>query len=346
MMRHPVRKRLIVLALTLLLLCGTVTASAAGSASDPLVSKSYADSWASSLVEDAAEGIDAALRPAFEQSGQSGGSARVSLSAGQVLSLKEGASVTLLSGSATVSITSGAFLNVSVGGEATNGRINPNQMYIVCEGSSASVTASSASTLLVGGSYSASSALTFSDVPAGSWYAEYVYAAVDLGLIDGVAEGRYGPDESFTLAQAIKIAACMHQLYHEGAVTLTNGSPWYTTYVDYAVRNGIAPESYGALSRAEYDSPISRRDYVRLFYNALPASEYLAINNIADGAIPDVAAGSIGSEEIYAFYRAGILDGSLADGSFLPDSGIKRSEVAAIIARMFDDSLRKSVTLG
>ena len=65
MMRHPVRKRLLVLALTLLLLCGTVTASAAGSASDPLVSKSYADSWASSLVEDAAEGIDAALRPAL-----------------------------------------------------------------------------------------------------------------------------------------------------------------------------------------------------------------------------------------------------------------------------------------
>ena len=29
MMRHPVRKRLLVLALTLLLLCGTVTASAA-----------------------------------------------------------------------------------------------------------------------------------------------------------------------------------------------------------------------------------------------------------------------------------------------------------------------------
>lgn len=56
--------------------------------------------------------------------------------------------------------------------------------------------------------------------------------------------------------------------------------------------------------------------------------------------------GSIGSEEIYAFYRAGILDGSLADGSFLPDSGIKRSEVAAIIVRMFDTSERRSVTLG
>ena len=114
-----------------------------------------------------------------------------------------------------------------------------------------------------------------------------------------MAGATYGPDESFTLAQAIKIAACMHQLYHEGEISLTNGDPWYTTYVDYAVRNGIAPESYGGLSRSEYDSPISRRDYVRLFYNALPVSEYLAINDIADGAIPDVAVGRRGKPPRY-----------------------------------------------
>ena len=56
--------------------------------------------------------------------------------------------------------------------------------------------------------------------------------------------------------------------------------------------------------------------------------------------------GSIGSAEVYAFYRAGILDGALADGSFLPESGIKRSEVAAIIVRMFDSAERKSFSLG
>ena len=189
-------------------------------------------------------------------------------------------------------------------------------------------------------------ALSFSDVASDSWYGRYVYSAVELGLIDGITETTYGPDESFTLAQAIKIAACMHQLYHDGAVTLTNGSPWYTTYVAYAVENGIAPANYGSLSRGEYDSPISRRDYVRLFYNALPVSEYTEINSVADGAIPDVAVGSIGSAEVYAFYRAGILDGALADGSFLPESGIKRSEVAAIIVRMFDSAERKSFSLG
>ena len=46
------RKRILALAFCLLLLCGGVTASAAGSASDPLVSQSYADSWADSLVRD------------------------------------------------------------------------------------------------------------------------------------------------------------------------------------------------------------------------------------------------------------------------------------------------------
>ena len=46
-------------------------------ASDPLVSQSYADSWADSLVRDAAEGIDSALRSAFQgASGQSGGQSR------------------------------------------------------------------------------------------------------------------------------------------------------------------------------------------------------------------------------------------------------------------------------
>ena len=97
------RKRILALAFCLLLLCGGVTASAAGSASDPLVSQSYADSWADSLVRDAAEGIDSALRSAFQgASGQSGGQARVSLSSGQRLSLREGACLTLLSGARCV----------------------------------------------------------------------------------------------------------------------------------------------------------------------------------------------------------------------------------------------------
>ena len=50
--------------------------------------------------------------------------------------------------------------------------------------------------------------------------------------------------------------------------------------------------------------------------------------------------------EVGISIRAHEQDGALADGSFLPESGIKRSEVAAIIVRMFDSAERKSFSLG
>lgn len=67
-------------------------------------------------------------------------------------------------------------------------------MYIVCEDSSATVTASSASVLLVSGGRSsvAGQNIVFDDVPESSWYYDYVYAAVALGLIDGITENGYG----------------------------------------------------------------------------------------------------------------------------------------------------------
>ena len=67
----------------------------------------------------------------------------------------------------------------------------------------------------------------------------------------------------------------------------------------------------------------------------------------AVGAIPDVPfiSGNYVSTRIYAFYRAGILTGSNEQGIFEPDSNIKRSEVAAILTRMFDSTARKSITL-
>ena len=186
--------------------------------------------------------------------------------------------------------------------------------------------------------------MAFTDVPEGSWYYDYVYAAVDAGLVDGVTETTFEPESGFTVAQAIKIAACLHQYYHTGAVTLTNGETWYDTYVDYAVANGICDALYATMSWDEMNSAIDRRDFAVIFYNAMPESEYEVINSI--GAIPDVATTDEGAQEIYALYRAGILDGALDDGSYLPDSGIRRCEAAAIVARMLDETLRVHTTLG
>ena len=55
--------------------------------------------------------------------------------------------------------------------------------------------------------------------------------------------------------------------------------------------------------------------------------------------------GDQNAAEIYEFYRAGILTGMDPSGTFAPNSNIKRSEVAAILIRMFDVSARQAVTL-
>ena len=67
----------------------------------------------------------------------------------------------------------------------------------------------------------------FTDVPESAWYYTDVMNAVDLGLINGKTTTTYCPDNNLTYAEAMKLAACMHQLSHFGKITLKVGDPWY-----------------------------------------------------------------------------------------------------------------------
>ncbi|MCD7853985.1 MAG: S-layer homology domain-containing protein [Oscillospiraceae bacterium] len=121
---------------------------------------------------------------------------------------------------------------------------------------------------------------------------------------------------------------------------------WYDSYVSYALKNGIldaVPE--------DCDSVIDRTGFVAIFYRALPERAYTKLNQIADGAIPDVNPDDANAAEIYAFYRAGILtgytgDAAYAEHAFGGSSQISRAEVAAILNRMTDETARVTFTLG
>ena len=118
---------------------------------------------------------------------------------------------------------------------------------------------------------------------------------------------------------------------------------WYDSYVSYAVANGIIEKDYASYTAAQMNAPVTRGEFVHIFHGAEDA--YKAINTVADNAIPDVKATDKFAAEIYEFYRAGILTGSDAKGTFHPASSIKRSEVATILLRMFETSARVSIDL-
>ena len=194
--------------------------------------------------------------------------------------------------------------------------------------------------------------LAFSDVKESDWFYKWVMDAVGLGLINGKGKkdgvDYYDPNGNITLAEAVKLSACMHELYTTGKVTLKNGDPWYKTYADYAEWTAGALVSWsgpGFSAESVMNDPnliLPRGAFAWIFARSLPEAALPAVNSVPDDAIPDVKSSSgIGYyDEIYKLYRAGIVNGSDAKGTFNPYSSIKRSEVAAIVVRMMKPETR------
>ena len=176
----------------------------------------------------------------------------------------------------------------------------------------------------------------FSDIDPSAWYYWDVLTAVESGLVNGKTESTFCPDEYLTCAEAVKLAACLNQLWWDGEVSLTNGTPWYRPYVDYAWEVGILSEEY------RWDEKATRADFLKLFANTLPSDALSRINDVPDGSIPDVPSWYPDAWAIYLLYRAGVVQGSDSIHSCNPESLIKRSEVAAILTRMTEPSARLS----
>ncbi len=346
-------KRLIALLAVFLLLAGVCAASGAtaGDAEDPLLSQGYMDgAFTDSVLADARKAFDFSLGKLRDELTASSGERKStgsflvqSVSSGSTAALDLGDSLILLSGEANVVVQSGALVNVTVGAQAVSGKLLMANRYLACEDCAATVTFTADSVFAADGSVTVFGNVSpFTDVLPKNWFYDYVVAAVQRGLVDGFEDNTFRPQGNLTGAQCVKLAACLHQLYYDGGVTLENSASgqWYRSYVDYALQYGILDAEL-----ADYGRPVDRLTFVRIFFRAMPESAYPAVNAVADDAIPDVKGGDPGEKEIYVFYRAGVLSG-YSDYSFGPGKNITRAEVATIMNRMVDESARQSFTLG
>mgnify|MGYP002553501543 CR=1 FL=1 len=167
-----------------------------------------------------------------------------------------------------------------------------------------------------------------------------LYTMYKMGLLNGKSAGRFDPASNLTLAEAAKLAACLNKIYETGKQDFASDPVWYLPYVEYLSEQGLM-----SISVADWSAKATRAQFAALLAASLPQEALVPINDISDGAIPDVSAGAWYHDAVYTLYRAGVLTGSGSNGSFLPDANIQRSEVAAIIARMADINQRKKVSL-
>ena len=180
----------------------------------------------------------------------------------------------------------------------------------------------------------------FSDVKETSWYHESVAAAYELGLMQGGGNGKFNPQGNITLAETLVLADKLHSIFNTGRANFVEGNPWYQTYVDYALKNGILPEA-----SENYGAVLTRSEFVAILARALPKIAFPVMNDVPDGTVPDVPMDSANAAEIYMFYRSGVLAGNDRYGHFTPESPIQRSAVAAIVTRIAYRSLRLRFTL-
>lgn len=179
----------------------------------------------------------------------------------------------------------------------------------------------------------------FSDVSASYWATPSIKLCYEYGFMKGTTPKQFSPTGALTVAEAIVMADRLHEIYTTGQSTLTNGEPWYQTYVDYALENGIVQ----AGDFTSYTAKATRGQMAYLFSRALPATVLPSINNVQ--TLPDVTGSTKYSQEIFSLYNAGVLTGSDVFGTFKPNDNIIRAEAAAILTRVALPEQRKTVVL-
>jgi len=175
----------------------------------------------------------------------------------------------------------------------------------------------------------------FLDISSGYWYGKYVAKVFALGLMEGMGNQRFAPKESASIAEAITLAARLHNIYHGGDGLFERSVPWYQVYVDYAYANGIIDDL-----EMSFSNRATRREFAEILCAAFPDEAFNVISDIPDDSIPDIKMDDEGAEAIYKLYRAGVLTGSDDRGTFYPDDTINRAAVATILSRMAIRNMR------
>ncbi len=166
----------------------------------------------------------------------------------------------------------------------------------------------------------------FTDVPATQWYANDVKSSYEIGLMQGVGGGKFSPSTEVTVAEAVTIASRVSSIYYGDTIPEAQGE-WYQKNINYALNKGIIEEG----QFDSYKRPAKRHEVATLFANALPKEEYFPNNTVTE--IPDVDKNAAYYKDLLTLYRAGVLMGNDAAGTFKPDANITRAETAAIINR-------------
>ncbi len=188
----------------------------------------------------------------------------------------------------------------------------------------------------------------FADL-AGSRFAPCAQTVCRAGLMQGKAAGRFDASSSLTWAQCMAVSARLHNRLQGGTgdIPLLQDAAWYLAYYNYMApllnySSGTEMEDSGF----QPDAPCTRIGFAALISTVLRSAgiRLPAVNETA--GIPDLDPMEAGSsyDDVLELYRAGVLTGFDAYGSFRAFETLNRGQAAAILARLVDPAQRSTQT--
>ncbi|MFH0834418.1 MAG: S-layer homology domain-containing protein [Patescibacteria group bacterium] len=101
----------------------------------------------------------------------------------------------------------------------------------------------------------------FTDIPEGSWYANYVCAAKGFGIIGGYADGTFKPDQQVNAAEALKI---MLKTFGVEVREPDKNEAWYKPFTEYAKNNNYYLNTFDSENKL-----LTREDMAELIHRVM-----------------------------------------------------------------------------
>ena len=190
--------------------------------------------------------------------------------------------------------------------------------------------------MLIGTAAGFAAAKEFNDVKEDSWFKEAVDYVVERDLFNGTGKGNFSPNKQASKGMIITVLARMAGTDVDTGATDGNYSDvdyslWYGPAIAWAYRMGII----GDEGKFEPNSMLTRENMAVIIANFIDAfdltyeektseePQYTDYDKISEEAKDAVA----------LTYKAGIFKGN-KNGTFKPQSGLTRAELATVIMRL------------
>lgn len=193
----------------------------------------------------------------------------------------------------------------------------------------------------------ASAAATFTDVPSTYWGYSYITKAANNGLVSGIGNNQYGPEQKLSNAQFVTMVCNL--FYSNQVKAQGTSSDWWRPYMNVAYANNLLSgttvgQNYaatGSWSSSSVNGQISRYDMAQIMYNLSTAQRWEFPNELAILAnlalIQDMSSIPSNYQMPVAYcYAKGFLSGD-ENGNFNGSDTTTRAQAAVVLCALNDE---------